>query len=661
MNELLLELFSEEIPAKMQVKSASTILENIEKLLQNSQIKYNEAKFFVTPRRICIYFDGIPSNIEAKEINKKGPKIDARQEAIEGFLKAVDMKIEQLNIIDGFYYAKKIEQAVKVDNCLIEIIEQVLQSFTWPKSMRSAQTSVRWVRPLRNILCLFSKNVLPIKFGHLIANNKTWGHRFMSPKELEINSFSEYQEKMRNNFVILSPDERKDMIVNQIKNIAKELDLKEIINEDLLNEVVGLVEYPNALLGKISSEYIKLPKEVLITSMKVHQRYFYLEDQNNHITPYFITVANVKFEDNNLIILGNEKVLSARLADAKYFWEKDLAIVTGEALAKLARMTFHSKLGSMFDKTNRIIEIAEYLAKDIYDLDLVKKAALLCKTDLVSEMVGEFPELQGIMGQYYSLEAGYEKEVSLAIGEHYRPIDTNDKGDISILGAIISIADKIDTLCGLWMANEKPTSSKDPFALRRSALGIIKLIRYHQFDISLSELVKLAFNNYELSENLEVQIEIINFLNERLKYYLKAEGFRHDLIMASLSNNADNIKMAIERLSELELFFSKNESEKLLFAIKRIINIIGNNKVSIDIDKEILIPIEEKLFSKVLELKPTINSLNEIVEDIDSFFEQVMINDDNQKIKQNRLNLINMILVTASKVADFNKIEARIL
>lgn len=657
MNELLLELFSEEIPAKMQVKAASTILENIEKLLQNSKIKYNEAKFFVTPRRICIYFDGIPSNIEAKETNKKGPKIDARQEAIEGFLKAVDMKIEQLSIIDGFYYAKKIDQAVKVDNCLIEIIEQVLQSFTWPKSMRSAQTSVRWVRPLRNILCLFSKNVLPIKFGHLIANNKTWGHRFMSSKELEINSFSEYQEKMRNNFVILSPDERKDIIVNQIKNIAKELDLKEIINEDLLNEVVGLVEYPNALLGKISSEYIKLPKEVLITSMKVHQRYFYLEDQNNNITPYFITVANIKFEDNNLIILGNEKVLSARLADAKYFWEKDLGIVTGEALAKLARMTFHSKLGSMFDKTNRIIEIAEYLIKDNYDLDLVKKAALLCKTDLVSEMVGEFPELQGTMGQYYSLEAGYEKEVSLAIGEHYRPIDTNDKGDISILGAIISIADKIDTLCGLWMANEKPTSSKDPFALRRSALGIIKLIRYHQFDISLSELVKLACNNYELSENLEAQREIINFLNERLKYYLKAEGFRHDLIMASLSNNADNIKMAIERLSELEQFFSRNESKKLLFAIKRIINIIGNNKVSIDIDKNILVPVEEKLFAKALELKPTINSLNEIIEDIDSFFEQVMVNNDNQKVKQNRLNLINMVLVTASKVADFNKIE----
>ena len=657
MNELLLELFSEEIPAKMQVKAAASILEAIEKELQNSQIKYNKAEYFVTPRRICIYLNGIPSELEEKEINKKGPKIDARQEAINGFLKAVEMKIEQLTIVDGFYYAKKLEKAVKVDGCLISIIEQVLLSFTWPKSMRSAQTDVRWVRPLRNILCLFSKNILPIKFGHLQANNKTWGHRFMSPNELEIHSFADYKEKMSNNFVILSTEERKAIIVNQIKNIAKNLNLKEVISEDLLNEVAGLVEYPNTLLGKIGAEYIKLPKETLITSMKVHQRYFYLEDHINNIAPYFLTVANVDFEDNNFIILGNEKVLSARLADAKYFWEKDLASVSGESLAKLSRMTFHSKLGSMFDKTNRIIEIAEFISKDIYDAELVRKAALFCKNDLVSEMVGEFPELQGIMGKYYSLQAGYEQEVALAIGEHYRPIDTNDKGDISLLGAIISIADKIDTLCGLWIANEKPTSSKDPFALRRSALGIIKLIRHHQLDISLSELVDLACDNYGLGEKIEEKQEIVIFLNERLKYYLKAEKFRHDLIMASLVNNADNIRMAMERLNELEIFFKKPESEKLLHAIKRIINIVGQNKVSLEINKDILLPVEEKLFDKAIKLEPTISSLNNIIEDIDNFFDQVMINDNDQQVKQNRLNLINLVLDSARKLADFSKIE----
>ncbi len=658
--ELLLELFSEEIPARMQIKAATQMLEVLEKELKDIGLSYSKAECFATPRRITLYIEGIPLQLPEKIIERKGPKTDAKSDAIAGFIKSVGLRLDDLSIIDGFYYAKKIELAKPAESTLKSIIEQMLLSFTWPKSMRIGAGRARWVRPLRNILCLFSGKVLPVEFANLTANNYSYGHRVMSNlKALEINSFLDYKDKMKQNFVVLSSSERQEIIVNDAEKIAKELDLKVIFDENLLNEVIGLVEYPNVLLGKIEQQFTNLPKEVLVSAMKTHQRYFYLEDVNGKIAPYFIFVANVKYENDNLIIKGNEKVLRARLSDAKFFWEQDLKCPSSQKLAKLARMTFHSKLGSMFDKTNRIIELATKL--NIVDLEFAKKVALLSKTDLVSEMVGEFPELQGIMGKYYAEKSGETPEVCLAISEHYRPFEANDIGDISLLGAVVAIADKLDSIVGLWLAGEKPSSSKDPFALRRAALGIIKLIRYHKIDVSLSELISKAIELYKIESDNLLSKEILSFFHDRLKYYLKAEDFRHDLIMAALGEESHNIHEALTKLVKLKEFMLNPKSQELVFAIKRILNIISSAKLDLNLE------IEEKLFTapevnlyqefRKISDDIKIENLALLVPAIDKFFEEVLVNDQDLKLKQNRLNLLNNIAQLSYKIADFNKID----
>jgi glycyl-tRNA synthetase beta chain len=657
MSELLLELFSEEIPSKMQVKAASQMLETLEQALKNLELNYSKAQYFVTPRRIVLHVDGLAKDLPEKIIEKKGPKVDARSEAIEGFLAAVGMKLQELAIVDGFYYAKKIEPACSAEPALKAAIEQLLVSFTWPKSMRYAQSNLKWVRPLRNILCMFDFKILPVKFSHLEANNKSYGHRFMDGRQLEIKSFADYKEKMEKAYVVLSSDDRKKIIVDQSLDIAKKLGLKVILDENLLAEVVGLVEYPHMLLGKIDKQFIDLPKEVLVTAMKVHQRYFYFEDNDGKIAPYFLTASNVKHENNDLIIMGNEKVLKARLSDAKFFYEKDLKQTSSEALAKLARMTFHSKLGSMFDKVNRIIDLAEFIGQDIADPILIKKAALLCKTDLVSEMVGEFPELQGIMGKYYAINSN-EKEVAIAISEHYRPIDAADLGAISLLGAIISIADKLDTIIGLWLAGEKPTSSKDPFALRRNALGIIKLIRYHKLNVSILKLVDKAAMNYELNLEENTKQEILLFFNDRLKFYFKGENFRHDLVLAAIASNGDNINQVSLNLINLQDFISQKDAETLLFSIKRILNILNGYSPNLEVNKNILMPVEVALYDKVINSKATLEDLLGLVGYINKFFDEVMVNDPDLNLKNNRLNLLYNIANLSNKIADFSLIEA---
>lgn len=662
--ELLLELFSEEIPARMQIKAAEQMLEILTKEVKDLGLNYSNAKYFVTPRRVTLYIDEIQKELPERIIERKGPKPDAKAEAIAGFLKSVGMRLEDLSVKDGFYYAKKMESAKPADSSLQAAIEQMLISFTWPKSMRIGESRNRWVRPLRNILCLFSGQILPVKFLNLTANNQCFAHRFMAAdKTFEVSSFAEYQNIMRENFVVLSSAKRQEIIISEAEKLAKSLSLKVVLDESLLNEVVGLVEYPNVLLGKIEEQFTKLPKEVLVSAMKTHQRYFYLEDKNGKIAPYFIFVANVKHQSDDLIIKGNEKVLKARLSDAQFFWEQDLKHPSSQSLAKLAKMTFHSKLGSMFDKTNRIIELSEFTSTllNFSNLESVKKVSLLAKTDLVSEMVGEFPELQGIIGKYYAESSGESKEIALAIAEHYRPVDSNDLGDISYLGAIIAIADKLDTIVGMWLVGEKPTSSKDPFALRRAALGIIKLIRYHKMNLSLSELIKKSIELYKLKLDNAQQKEIVLFFHDRLKYYLKAENFRHDLIMASIGEDSDNICNAITKLTNLQQFINHPKSQELIFAIKRILNIISNAKIDItlEVKEDLLTAPELKLYKSFKEIG-NVSKAEELiilVPDIDLFFEEVMVNDQDLKLKQNRLNLLNNIGQLSDKIADFSKID----
>jgi glycyl-tRNA synthetase beta chain len=660
MTELLLELFSEEIPAKMQIKAAKQLLATLENEIKALKVDYVKAEYFVTPRRVTLYIDGLPSILPEKFIERKGPKNGSRPEALAGFIRSCGVDLEELEVVDGCYYFKKTEAAKPINASLSAIIEQMLVSFTWPKSMRMNNSRIRWVRPLRNILCLFNNKVLPIKFGDLESNDYSFGHRFMAPDKLVISSFEDYQEKMRNSYVILSSLERKELIIKQIEDLTKDLDVKPVLEESLLNEVVGLVEYPNSLLGQIDKSFIKMPKEVLVSAMKTHQRYFYLEDTESKLAPYFLVVSNIKNDHDNLIRAGNEKVLKARLSDSEFFWESDLKQASSANLAKLSKLICHHKLGSMFDKTNRIISLAEFIGENKLDNNLIKKAALLCKTDLVSEMVGEFPELQGIMGSYYALASNEEEEVALAVAEHYRPIDTNDQGDVSKLGAVIAIADKIDSLVGLWIAGEKPTSSRDPFALRRSALGIIKLIRYHKFDLSLSMLIDHAINNYDLKYDSSLKKEIQIFFNDRLKFYLKAEGIRHDLIMSVIDEKMDDIYNIISNVEDLQQFILKDEASELVFAIKRISNIISaGGPVSYEVDESLFGSTERDLYHSYLNVKLSkkCEDLLPMVKCINKFFDDIMVNDEDNSLKQNRLNLLNNILQVSKNIADFNLIE----
>ena len=649
MSELLLELFSEEIPARMQIKAASQMLNELETKIKELDIAYNSAEYFVTPRRIALHIANLPNILPEKIIEKKGPKIDARPEAIEGFLRSTGLKLEELSIVDGCYYAKKQEAAKPLAPVLQAIIEQILLSFTWPKSMRMNDSRIRWVRPLRNILCLFEGEILPVTFGDLTANNYSFGHRFMAPEKITIASFAQYQDKMRKAYVILSSNERREIIVKQIAEITKNLNLKPILDQGLLDEVVGLVEYPNTLLGKIEQKFMAIPKEALVSAMKTHQRYFYLETEQEQLAPYFLVVANVAYGNDEMIIAGNEKVLKARLADAEFFWQKDLKQPISESLAKLARLVFHHKLGNMFDKANRIISLAEFIAQklEFKDLDLIKKSALLCKTDLVSEMVGEFPELQGIMGGYYATSSGENPETAKAIAQHYA-----ENADISLPGAIIAIADKIDNIIGLWIAGEKPTSSKDPFALRRAALAIIKLIRHHKLHLNLSELIAHAVNEYKQKLAAE---EVISFFNERLKYYLKAEGFRHDLIMAVLTQDRDDIYQAITQIEALQNFITKPNAQELVFAIKRILNILAGAKANLTVKQELFAPVELELYHALC--SPTLEELVKLVPFINKFFDEILVNDQDHELKQNRLNLLYNIAELSKKIADFNLIE----
>lgn len=674
-NQLILELFSEEIPASLQIQAAKQIHDIIITKFGESEIKFSESEFVVTPRRILISVSGLPSVIEEKNISKKGPKVNSSKTAIDGFLKSNALTHADLLVIDGFYYTKKNSQNQAIEDLLKIIIEKTLISFSWSKSMRWNDTHIRWIRPLRNILCIFNQQVLPVKFGNLLANDYTFGHRFLAPQQITVKDFAEYKTKLRQAFVILSSQERKEIIINRVEEIATKLKLKVNFNQNLLNEVVGIVEYPNVLYGEIEQKFLTLPREVLISVMKNHQRYFYLEDNAGNLAPYFIFVANVKNGNDELIIKGNERVLKARLSDAEFFYKLDLEEPISGSLAKLAKRVFHHKLGTVFDKTNNIIAIAEHISNQIayQDPELVKKAALQTKLDLTSEMVGEFPELQGIMGKYYALAKGEDLAVADAIANHYRPIDSQDKADISPLAAIIAIADKIDSIVGLFCANEKPTSSKDPFALRRAALGIIKLIRFNKFNLSLDSLLEFAGNCYKIQFNDGLKEEIIIFFSERLKYYLKAEGFPQDLINATIQNKTNNINFDILRLESLKNFLQNNEAKRVIQAIKRITKILAENEpnLSLEINRSLLSNnIEKELLNKIEEIKPNwikyleLHDFNQLFQIlcsiatvIEEFFTEVLVNDSNLELRQNRLNLLNNILFLSQDIAKFNFIE----
>ncbi|MDD9335002.1 MAG: glycine--tRNA ligase subunit beta [Rickettsiaceae bacterium] len=677
MSELLLELFSEEIPSLMQKNAAESYKTIFTTILQESEL-VADVQLYVGSRRIAVHITNLPKSIPPKEITIRGPKVSATQQAVEGFCRSNNIEQNKLStlLVQGQLYYIIVKSTIETDIRVLlqEIIPKAINKYIWPKSMYWGNYDISWIRPLRNILCIFDGEILAIKYGHLTANNITFGHRFLSPEPITIDSFSEYQNKLRESNVIIDQEERKEIIKSQLSKIANSLNLVIKDDEKLLEEVTGLIELPVVMAGKIPEIFLQLPSEVLVSSMRSHQKYFSTFDQAGNFAPYFLFVSNMR-HDQNVIISGNEKVLAARLSDALYFYQQDLSNSLESKLPKLEQITFHAKLGSIKQKTERIDDICNYLMPGNQDLQV---AAKLCKSDLATEMVGEFPELQGIMGYYYAKAEGLNDQIALAIRDHYKPQGPSDNLPMGN-SAILAIADKLDSLVGLILIGEEPNGSRDPYSLRRQALGIIRIILANKLNIDVKELVAYVVHLYQTmfedvkgggddsGLNKTSQI-ILEFLEERAKYYFK-NHYDISLINAVLDFDIERDLVISEiKLSALQKFLAGVDGENLLTIYKRANNILEGSNIEGEVDQKAFISqYEQQLFlslenvSKQIDhyiaekdFTKTLSLLLEILKPVNEFFDNVMVKDQDRNIANNRLLLLRMVTQLFDKLAKFS-------
>jgi len=639
MPDLLIELFSEEIPARMQAKAAEDLRARMTDALVEAGLTYAGAASFATPRRLALTLEGLPDESPTTREERKGPRVDASEKAIEGFLRGAGVSREDLQIRDEkkgqVYYATLTHPGRPAAEIVAEELERIIRNFPWPKSMRWGTGSLRWVRPLHGVLCILTGDdgeaqVVDLEIDGIRAGNTTRGHRFMSPDAFYVTSFEDYTAKLKRAHVVLDAQERAEAIWHDATNQAFASGFEVVEDRGLLTEVAGLVEWPVVLMGTIDDAFLDLPPEVLQTSMKEHQKFFSVKNPKTGRIERFVTVANIEPPDYGATILaGNQKVLAARLSDAKFFWENDLRTVRErglEGLAEgLAHVTFHNKLGTQADRVERIAALAREIAPLVgAKPDLAAEAASVCKADLESEMVGEFPELQGLMGRYYAEAAGHDDGVPEACEEHYKPLGPSDAVPSAPVSVAVALADKIDTLTGFWAIDEKPTGSKDPYALRRAALGVIRLVLGNELRVNISAKLierhilaslimikgaefrlrgeKIASDSLtsllsseerkdisyrmvdadseasdeQLLERMDViTASLLSFLHDRLKVHLRDEGIRHDVIDACLAMPGnDDLTLLVKRATALSDFLKTDDGENLLQGFKRANNIL---------------------------------------------------------------------------------------
>jgi glycyl-tRNA synthetase beta chain len=695
MPNLLIELFSEEIPARMQRRAA----EDLKKLITNGMVDagltYAGAAAFSTPRRLTLAVEDVLSESPTVREERKGPRVDAPEKAIEGFLRGALLSKDQLEVRDekkGQVYFATIEKPGRpAADIIAEVLEHAIRNFPWPKSMRWGSGALRWVRPLHSIICVLSDDmdatVVPVNIDGIESGNQTMGHRFMSSgAPINVSGFDDYAALLKKEHVILDPEERAQMIWQDATNIAFASGLDVVEDAGLLAEASGLVEWPVVLMGEIDQEFLELPPEVLQTSMREHQKFFSVSGPKSGKITRFITVANRETADQGATILaGNQKVLSARLADAKFFWENDLRVAQNDGLtawtARLENVTFHNKLGSQKDRIDRIIALAGDLTiATSADAGLTQKAAGVAKADLSSEMVYEFPELQGLMGRYYAEAAGLEQEVANACEQHWQPLGPSDDVPTEAVSATVALADKLDTLCGFWAIDEKPTGSKDPFALRRAALGVIRLVLENQIRLLLLKAAVEHMARFANAENASaVASDLLGFFHDRLKVYLRDRGIPHDVIDACVAMDGnDDIALLVKRAEALSEFLASEDGENLVQGFRRANNILTQAEekdgveYSFGADVKFAETDEERVLFGALETQgPKIDAAMQ-AEDfaaamgamaalrapVDAFFEAVQVNSDNEIVRRNRLNLLSQVRNTCARVADLGRIEA---
>ena len=691
MPDLLIELFSEEIPARMQARAAEDLKKRITDGLVEAGITYAGAAAFSTPRRLTLTLQGVLAQSPTLKEERKGPRVDAPEQAIEGFLRGAGLTKDQLEIRDekkGQVYFAVIEKAGRpAADIIAEVLDATIRNFPWPKSMRWGSGSLRWVRPLHSIICILSDDtgttVVPLDIDGIAAGDTTRGHRFMAPAAFAVSNFDDYAAKLKRAHVILDPKERQDHIWQEATNMAFASGLEVVEDAGLLAEVAGLVEWPVVLMGKIDDAFLGLPPEVLQTSMKEHQKFFSVRDPKSGKITRFVTVANRETKDHGATILaGNQKVLSARLADAKFFWENDLRIAKGDGLTawtdRLSNVTFHNKLGSQKARIDRIASLAATLAPILgAPTDAAVLAAQVAKADLSSEMVYEFPELQGLMGRYYATAAGLPDAVAAACQDHYSPLGPSDDVPTAPVSVTVALADKLDTLVGFWAIDEKPTGSKDPFALRRAALGVIRLILENSVRVSLRDVIVSHLSTMD-ADAATIADDLVVFVHDRLKVFLRDRGVRHDVIDACIAMHGnDDITLLVKRAEALGAVLTTEDGVNLVQGFKRANNIVTQDEEKDGVEysygadvKFAETDVERAVFAALETAEPKIQAALD-AEDfetamtamatlrapVDAFFDAVQINAENDIIRRNRLNLLNQMRAICSKVADLTKVE----
>jgi len=687
MSEFFLELFSEEIPSTLQKNLREDLLNSFIKSFNEKFILFKKSSSFSTPNRLIILFEGLQKQIILKSEEIKGPSIKAPELALEGFIRSNNISKKDLfkKATDKgeFYFFKTKSKKLNTQDLLEELVPLILQKIQWKKSMRWSDFSLNWGRPLKSILAIFDRKKLTFNFHHLISSNLTFIDKEFEEKKKIFIDFKDYNNFFKKLNIIIDHNQRKNLIEKKLNEISKKKNILIEDNSKLLDEVVDLTDQPNVILCEFDRKFLNIPKEILMITMQHHQKYFPTFDKKGNITNEFLVVTN-KHDKSGLIKLGNERVVEARLSDAEFFWQKDKSQNLVKRVSSLKSMNYFKGLGTYFDKVQRMRKLGGMLSDELLiSKDKVELSASICKVDLVSELVGEFPELQGIMGGYFAEAQGFEKDVCKAISEQYLPAGLNSKVPKKPYSVALSLADKIDTLVGFFGINQKPTSSKDPFALRRLALGVIKTIVENKKDFKIRDLISYSTGLYLDQgfefENKSLQNELISFLMDRLKFYMKEEKIRSDIILASTSSfNLDRSVVIFGKAKSLNKFVNKPNGIDLISSYKRASNILEselkdkNLELSNTTDPGIFkTEFEKNLYKKINELskyfqsinkdedfEQSINNLAESKKVIFDFFDNVIVNDEDITIKKNRLELIQMLCKTFDYYVNFSLIDS---
>jgi len=686
MAELLIELLTEEIPPVQQIDARQKIKQMFDEKLKQKEINFKSSLSFSSPKRLVFLIKGIPEQIKKKERIIKGPKVDAPQAAIDGFIRSNNLHksdIHKKKIDKGEFYFAKIEpQVTNILKELEKIVPEILGNYSWKKSMKWASYDLNWGRPLISILALFNNKTINFDFFHINSSNLTLVPGATEEKIVKVNNFTAYSKLLENQGIILDHEKRKDIIVKKMSNICNLKKLKNNFSSTLIEEVVNIVEKPNIIQGEFNEAYLNIPEEILIVTMEQQQKYFPLFDINNKLTNYFLFVANLP-DKKGYIKKGNERVIEARLSDAKFFWEKNKNQNLVKQVSKLKSLSFFNKLGTFYDRTQRVRKLSSLISDQLnLNKEKVEIASSICKADLVSDLVGEYPELQGVMGKYFALEQGFDKDISIAISDHYLPLNINSDVAKKNISIAVSIIDKVDVLVGFFGINEKPTSSKDPFALRRTAIGLLRTIIENKLKINLRDLINYSIVVYKEQKvefvNNSTLNELLNFLRERFKNLLKNKNIRSDIVEAVNESNTNNDFLVFyNKCLIVNKNITKDIFKNIVGTYKRAFNIIEqelknkkeeflqNPQTSLFKTNE-----EKDLYKKINEIRQYFSNTNknENYEETlkilsgaklttDSFFDNVIVKDENLDIKKNRLELLQMFCKTYNNFIDFSKVE----